>query len=223
VWWSYYAFWLLVPTVIALVSAHPSVLVVGAVALVARRWLPDPVLYVRHASRVRSLQQQVELNPANATARAQLAEIWLAKRRPRRAIPLLRQALERDGSSAELRYLLGLAHLRAGQPDEALEPLSEALARDAKVRYGNAYLAIGDALAEVNRVDEATEAYERFVKINTSSLEGYCKLARVRQRGRDPKGAEQARTEAIETFRVLPPFQRRRQLGWWLRAKLGFV
>ncbi|HEU4615905.1 MAG TPA: hypothetical protein VFS15_27600, partial [Kofleriaceae bacterium] len=93
-WWSYYAFWLLVPTAIALVSAHPSVLVIVAVALVARRWLPDPVLYLRHASRVRSLQQQVELNPANATARAQLAEIWLAKRRARRAIPLLQQALE---------------------------------------------------------------------------------------------------------------------------------
>lgn len=221
VWWSYYAFWLLVPTAVALVSAHPSVLVIVAVALVARRWLPDPVLYLRHASRVRSLQQQVELNPANATARAQLAEIWLAKRRPRRAIPLLQQALERDGASAELRYLLGLAHVRAGQPNEALEPLSEALAREPKVRYGSAYLAIGDALAAVKRLDEAQEAYERFLKINTSSLEGYYKLSRVRERSGDTKGAAQARDEALETFRVLPPFQRRRQLGWWLRAKLG--
>src|SRR5262245_577743 len=81
-WWSYYAFWLLVPTVLAVVSAHPVVLVVVVVALVARRWLPDPFMYLRHAGRVHSLRQQVEINQANATARAQLAEIWLAKRRP---------------------------------------------------------------------------------------------------------------------------------------------
>ncbi len=219
--WTYLAFWLLVPTVLALVSAHPSVLVIGVVALVARRWMPDPVLYFRHASRVRTLAEQVQLNPANATARAQLAEIWLAKRRPRRAIPLLEQALARDTSSAELHYLLGLAHLRAGHPKQALEPLAEALARDPKVRYGSAYLAIGDALTQVKRLDEATEAYERYLKINTSSVEAYYKLSGVRERTGDIKGARQARDEALDTFRVLPRFQRRSQLTWWLRAKLG--
>jgi tetratricopeptide (TPR) repeat protein len=206
--WTYYAFWLIVPTALWLVSAHPSVLVIIAVALVARRWLPDPVLYLRHAGRVRSLQQQVEINPANATARAQLAEVWLAKRRPRRAIPLLTQALERDEKSAELRYLLGLAYVRAGQPAQALEPLAAAL-----------YLAVGDALAAVGRNDEAIEAYERYVKINTSSLEGLCKLSAVRRRTGDERGADKVRAEALDTYRVLPRYQRRKQLAWWLRAK----
>lgn len=217
--WTYYGFWLLVPTALAIAFAYPAVLVVIAVALVARRWLPDPVLYFRHAGQVNSLRQQVELNPANATARAQLAEVWLAKRRPRRAIPLLVQALERDEKSAELRYLLGVAHLRAGQPKEALEPLATALAADPKLRYGSAYLAIGEALAAVGRRDEAIEAYERFLKINTSSLEGYCKLARVLRKGGDQASADKICREAIETYRVLPPYQRRKQFGWWLRAK----
>jgi tetratricopeptide (TPR) repeat protein len=217
--WTYYAFWLIVPTALAIVSAHPSVLVVIVVALVARRWIPDPVLFFRHAARVSSLEQQVELNPANATARAQLAEIWLAKRRPRRAIPLLIQALQRDEQSAELRYLLGLAYVRAGKPNEALEPLAAALAADPKLRYGSAYLAIGDALAAVGRKDEAIEAYERYIKINTSSLEGYCKLARVRRKSGDTAGADKACREAVDTYRVLPRYQRRKQFGWWLRAK----
>jgi tetratricopeptide (TPR) repeat protein len=219
--WTYYTFWLLVPTVLALVSAHPEILVVVAVAFVARRWIPDPVLYLKHVGNVHRLQQQIDINPANATARAQLAEIWLAKRRPRRAIPLLQQALERDADSAELRYLLGLAYVRAGKPNEALEPLSQALAKDQKLRYGSGYLAIGDALVDVGRFDEGIEAYERFTKINTSSLEGYVKLARAREREGDQAGAKQARDEAFSTYRVLPRYQRRRQLGWWLRAKLG--
>lgn len=220
--WTYYAFWLAIPTALALIFAHPAVLVVVAIAIVARRWLPDPVLLVRHAARVRSLQSQIELNAANATARAQLAEIRLAQHRPRRAIPLLEQALQRDPESAELRYLLGLALLRSGKPEPALEPLSAALARDPKVRYGGAYLAIADALSALDRLDEAIEAYERYLRINTSSLEGYCKLAHARDRKHDAEGARRARAEALDTFRVLPRFQRRQQLGWWLRARLGF-
>lgn len=217
---TYYLFWLIIPTAIALVSAHPSILAVAVVAFFARRWIPDPISYLRHAGRVRSLQSQVDINPANAVARAQLGEIWLAKRRPRRAVPMFEQALERDKGSAELQYLLGLARLRAGDAQGALTPLSEALAKEPKVRYGSAYLAIGDALAKLDRLDEAIDAFERFIKINTSSLEGYGKLAAARSRKGDEAGARDARKQAFETYRVLPPFQRRKQLGWWLRLKL---
>src|ERR1041385_4336353 len=138
---SYYLFWILVPMVLAIVSAHPSILVVVVVAFVARRWMPDPIDYLRHAKRIAGLKAQIEINPANATARTQLAEVWLAKRRPARAIPHLEQALERHGDSPEVKYLLGLALQRAGHAEKALVPLSEALAKDAKVRYGTAYLA----------------------------------------------------------------------------------
>lgn len=219
--WSYYLFWLIVPVAIAIVSAHPEVLVIAAVAFVARRWLPDPVLIVRSTARVRSLRQQVELNPANATARAQLAEIWLARHRARRAIPLLEQALERDPSSAELLYLLGLARLRAGDPARAVEALGDAIARDPKVRYGSAYLAQGAALAKLRRYDEAVAAYRSYVRINTSSVEGYCRLAAALEYAHDLPGARRARAEALDTYRVLPAFQRRGQFGWWVRAKLA--
>ncbi len=217
---TFYLFWLLVPTLFAVVSAHPSILLVAVIAFVARRWIPDPISYVRHAGRVRSLQQQVDINPANAVARAQLGEIWLAKRRPRRAIPMFEQALERDRASAELHYLLGLAQVRSGAAEAALSPLSEALAKEPKVRYGSAYLAIGEALAKLGRFDEAIDAFERFLKINTSSLEGYARLANARERKGDQAGAAEARKQAFETYRVLPPFQRRKQLGWWLRLKV---
>lgn len=217
---TFYLFWLLVPALIAIISAHPGILVVAVVAVFARRWIPDPIAYLRHAKRASGLQSQVDINPANATARAQLAEIWLAKRRPSRAVPLLEKALERDAGSAELRYLLGLAHVRAGNAEAALSPLSEALAKEPKVRYGSAYLAIGEALAKLGQLDEAIDAFERYLKINTSSLEGYTRLANARSRKGDAAGARTAREKGLETYRVLPAFQRRKQLGWWLRLKL---
>lgn len=218
---TYYLFWLLVPTILAVVSAHPSVLVIVLIALVARRWMPDPIDYLRHARRIRNLQVQIDINPANAQAQTQLAEIWIAKRRPRRAIPLLEKALERDPSSAELKYLLGHARQLAGQAEAALTPLSEALAKDDRVRYGSGYLAIADALSDLKRDDEAIEAYERFLKINTSSLEGYTKLVRAHRRKKDEASALKTRQHGLDTWRVLPGFQRRKQLLWWLHLKLA--
>jgi tetratricopeptide (TPR) repeat protein len=200
--WTYYLLYSVVTVVIGVAS---------------RRWY----LHLRSARRLQSLRAQVELNPANTVARTQLAEIWLERRRPARAVPLLEAALERDPDSAELRYLLGLAHLRAGHADLALAPLTAAVARDAKVRYGAACLALGDALAAVGRLDDARETYQRYTRLNTSSLEGYCKLAATCERAKDADSAKKWRQEALDTYRALPGFQRRKQLVWWVRARLA--
>src|SRR5262245_25734761 len=86
---------------------YPWLLVGIAVVWVVRRWLPDPYLFFKHAGHVRRLKQQIAQNPDNATARRDLAKIWLEKRRPKRAIPLVREALRRDPESEELHFLLG--------------------------------------------------------------------------------------------------------------------
>lgn len=219
-WLSYYAFWILAPLAFALVSRHPAILVVAVIAFVARRWIPDPYLFFKHLARVKRLRNQIEVNSANTVARVELAEIYLDKRRPRRAIPLLVQARERDPGVAELRYLLGLAHLRAGEPEQALEHLRPAAEQEPKLRYGSAWLAIGDAAHALRRDDDAIAAYQRYVKINSSSVEGLYKLTRAHHRKKDEPAAARTRKEALDTYRLLPGFQRRKQLGWWVLAKL---
>jgi tetratricopeptide (TPR) repeat protein len=134
---------------------------------------------------------------------------------------LLEQALEREPESAELQYLLGLARVRAGMAAAAVEPLAAAIAREPKLRYGHASLTLGDAYFALGRIDDAVEAYQRAMKINTSSLEGYAKLAHALEKKPDLEAAQRVRREALETYKVLPAYQRRNQLGWWLRAKLA--
>jgi len=85
-WGSYYLFWIIAPAVLAAVSAHPEFLIVVVIGLVARRWLPDPFLILKHRARVRSLQIDIDTNASNVTARRDLAKIWLEKHRPRREI-----------------------------------------------------------------------------------------------------------------------------------------
>jgi tetratricopeptide (TPR) repeat protein len=182
--------------------------------------LPDPYVYLRTAGRIRRLAIEVAQNPDNATARRDLALVWLSRSRPRRAIPLLTEARRRDPESAELNYLLGLALSRAGRHEEALPLFVEAHGRDPRLRYGEVYLSAAVALTALGQKEEAEDALLMHLKINGSSVEGWVRLARLRRTQGDAAGARAALSGAVEAFEQSPRFQRRRQLAWYLRAQL---
>ena len=202
---------------------YPSLLLAGLAVFILRRWLPDPYLYFKHAGRVRGLKAQIAQNADNVTARRDLAKIWLEKRRPRRAVPLLEAARARDGESAELAFLYGKALLLSKRPEEALAPLVEAAHKNEKLMYGEAYLVAGRALYTLNRSPEAEDAFARYVAINSSTVEGRVRLACARREQRDRAGAKAATREALETFSHVPRFRQRKELFWYLRARLMTV
>ncbi len=202
------------------VREYPWLLGGAVVLFLLRRHLPDPYVYVRTSRRIHQLKLQVAQNPENATARRDLAAIWLQRRRPRRAIPLLLGARERARDSSEIAYLLALAYVRTGAPEMALPLCVEVAEREPKLRYGEIFLVAGTALGELGRHAEAEDALLRFLKINASSVEGWVRLGRSRRLQDDSAGASAALLGAVEAFEQSPTFRRRRQLGWYLRARL---
>jgi tetratricopeptide (TPR) repeat protein len=219
-WGTYYLAWIVLPTAIAVVSAHPIVLAVAAVGLATRRWLPDPFLLAKHARRTRSLESQVRSNPANITACRDLAVIWLERRRPRRALRFVEQALVRDPDDIELRYLAALARDGTGDHEAAATALAAIAEEEPKYRHGEPWLRAGDALTALRRWDAAIAALRRFAERNRSSVEVRAKLARALRRAGDRAGAGAARADARETYHDLPGFQRRAQRRWYLRTFL---
>jgi tetratricopeptide (TPR) repeat protein len=217
-WGSYYLFWIVAPAVLAAVSSHPEFLVVIVIGLVARRWLPDPFLILKHRSRVRALQIDIDTNPSNVTARRDLAKIWLEKHRPKRALPLLEQAIARDPSSLELLYLSGLSHLLAGDNERAVEALVAVTHRQPNFQYGDAYLRAADALIALGRWDDADDALERYARINSSNIEGRVKRLRVCKARKDADGTRRAMADLRDVWRSLPSYQRRKQFGWYVRG-----
>ena len=87
--------------------------------------------------------------------------------------------------------------------------------------YGEAYLRAADALIALARLEDAEEAVGHYLKVNSSSIEALVKLARVRTARGNATGASSARAEARDVWHVLHAFQRRKQLGWYLRARVG--
>src|SRR4029079_2249698 len=142
-------FWIVAPALLAAVSSHPEFLGVIVVGLVARRSLPDPLMFLKHRARVRTLQIDIDTNASNATARRDLAKIWLEKHRPRRALPLLEQAIARDPNSVELLgadpdwvellFYSGVAHFLARQHERAVEALVSVTHREPNFQYGEAF------------------------------------------------------------------------------------
>ncbi len=217
--WSYY----LAGFALVYFLRYPWLLVGALVFVLARKVLPDPFVLLRTAGRIGTLKRQIQANPANVLARRDLAMIYLERLRPRAARDLLTEALQRDPKNAELHYLTGLAHYRAGNPEAALEPLVRAVDLDARVGFGEPYLVAAQALTRLGRLDEAEDALERYVRANSSSVEGHLRLARVRSKKRDGEGAQKALREALDTFHQVPGYQKRKQFRWWVRAQLARI
>jgi tetratricopeptide (TPR) repeat protein len=143
--------------------------------------------------------------------------------RPKAALRLLEEALRRAPDDAELLYLSGLARLRSGDPEGALEPLARSVGIDARVGFGEPYLVAAEALLRLDRLEEAEDALERYVDCNSSSVQALTRLALVRSKRHDRDGARRALREALDTWSQVPGFKRRGELGWWLRAQIARV
>ena len=214
---TYYLGWM----ALAYVTRHPVLLVGAVVVFLVRPWLPDPVVWLRTMGRIRALRDQIAANPANVTARRDLARMYLERLRPRKALFFLDQARERHPDDAELLYLTGLARFRSGDAEGALAPLVRAVELDPRVLFGEPYLVAGDALAKLDRHEEAADAYDRYVSSNSSSVQGHLKLAKARSRAGDAEGAKRALRESLDTFSQVPGYKKRRELGWWMRAQMA--
>ena len=231
-YWAYYAI-----TLFAAYAVHnPLVCGVALVIFFARPWLPDPVVILRNLGRIGSLKRQVTLNASNVTARRDLGWAYLELRRPRTALRYLDEALKRDPRDPEIAYLRGLALLGARRDQEALRSIGAAVGVDPDrgepfssrrtgasrfSRFSEAYLAAATALERLGRLPEAEQALAMATDHNSSLIEPLVRLARVRRRLGDAKGAREAASQARKTFGELPGFMRRRQVGWGIRAYLA--
>lgn len=198
---------------------HPIVLVPIVLFFALKRFIPDPWVLAKTFAHSGRLRDQIRANPSNVTARRDMAMIYLQRLRPKKALEVLKPALEREPESAELQYLAGLASFRSGDSEAALTPLVAAVASDPGVRFGDAYRVAGDALMKLGRHDGAIDAYEHFVDVNSSSVEGWAKLSMAHKAAGEGDDAGKALREAKRTWAVLPGYKRRQEWRWRLRAQ----
>jgi tetratricopeptide (TPR) repeat protein len=223
-YWSYY----LLSIALAYGLQNPAAAALAVVFWLCRGFLPDPVVLLRTWGRISKLRSEIELNPSNMLATRDLARLYLENKRPGKAITLIEKTRQRMAEStrhpqgslddAELLFQLGIARLRSGSPEAALEPLVAAVAIAPEVGRGDPYLVASDALMKLKRWEEAEDSLDRFIAKNQSSVQAYVKLARARAKQNDDAGRNEAIKQAKQTWGVLPTFKRRHEWPWFLAA-----
>jgi tetratricopeptide (TPR) repeat protein len=226
-YWSYY----LLSIVLAYALQNPAAAALAVVFWLCRGFLPDPVVWLRTMGRISKLRSEIQLNPSNMLATRDLARLYLERKRPRKAIELIEKTRQRMAEStrhpqgslddAELLFQLGIARLRSGEPEAALEPLVGAVAIAPDVGRGDPYMVASDALMKLRRWEEAEDSLDRFLAKNQSSVEAYVKLARARAKQNDDAGRNEAIAQAKQTWGVLPSFKRRHEWPWFIAAMVS--
>ncbi|MFC5451793.1 tetratricopeptide repeat protein [Paenibacillus aestuarii] len=170
----------------------------------------------RKASRLR---QDLQANPHNTSSKLELARILIDRKKYSEAMLYLEQALQLMEDSADIHYELGLCHLKLGNLDKGESLMLQALALNPRVKYGEPYLRLGEALA-ANAPARAVAYVEKFREVHSSSVEAYYRLGQLYQQLGRGEDAKRAYREALDIYRGLPKYSRRQQRRWALLARM---
>lgn len=207
------------------ITGNPLVAVIVLLAilyLLDRRFVgitPSFLKPVRRARRISRLRDELRLNPHNTSAKLELARLLMERSSYGEAKELLEQVRLVMDDSAEVLCELGFCELKLGRLEQGERLIGQALQLNPRVKYGEPYLRLGEALAE-NAPDRAVGYLQRFGDVNSSSCEAYCRLGQLHKRlGRNEEAARAFR-EAVDIYRGLHKFKRRAERKWALLAWL---
>jgi len=205
------------------IFGNPVIAIIVLIAilyLLDRRFVglsPSLVKPIRRLGRIRRLRQELDMNPNDLTAKLELAKLLIEKRSFRQARELLEPLREREAveQSAEYWDDLGTALLRTGDLEAGEAAVRRALEINPRVKYGQPYVRLA-AIVGARDLPKALRDMESFQQIQTSSCEGYYRLAKLNVLLGRKDEAKRALDEAIRLYRMLPKYKKRQERRWML-------
>lgn len=168
--------------------------------------------------RISQLRQELRANPHHASSKLELARLLIDKRKYREALVYLREVEPVMSESADVSYEIGLCLLKTDQLQEGLAYMTKALELNPRVKYGDPYLQMGEALAE-SEPRQAVDMLERFRDEQSSSVEAYYRLGLLYRKLGRTEQAKEAFRESVDVYKSLPKYSRRKQRRWAILAR----
>lgn len=164
------------------------------------------------------------LNPQNADARFQLAQIYAQGSSWRRALRHIEDAVRVAGENplyeGKIPYpflvLQGDCLLRRGRPAEAVDVFRRALEAKSDTGHGDARFGLGRSLLKMGEAGKAIDVLRESIRDHGSNLEAYFRLAQAGALLGRAEEVEAARRGFREVASLLPRFARRKRLRWRL-------
>lgn len=131
----------------------------------------------------------------------------------------LEKTLSVEPGSLEAQYRLALCHFAERNFATAAPLLEQVHAAKPDYDYGLAYLRLAQSQQFLGQAARAQEVYEQMFRFYPGHAEGLYHFALLRAAGGESAPAAQAMREVIRSVRHSPPFQRRRNRHWSLKAR----
>jgi tetratricopeptide (TPR) repeat protein len=180
---------------------------------------PNVFKPIQRARKLSRLRQELMLSPHHTSTKLEIARVLMERKQYKEALELLEQVGAVMDDSAEVRAELGICRLKLGQLQEGKRLVLEAFEINPRVKYGEPYLRLAEALADTNP-DEAIGYLQRFKDVNSSSCEAYYRLGQLYERLSRKEEARSAYRATLELYRALPKYKRRFERRWALLARL---
>lgn len=196
------------------------IIVLVVLYMLDRRFIglsPSLLKPYRRGRRLSRLKRELAMAPHHAGNKLEAARLYIEKEKYAEALELIEQ-VSSVYDSADVVYEIGLCRLKLGQLEEGERLILQSLDMNERVKYGEPYLRLGEALAPV-QPDRAIRYLEQFRKINSSSCEGSYKLGRIYDKLGNKEEAKRAYGEALHIYRGLPRYKRRAERRWAILSK----
>ncbi|RED76640.1 tetratricopeptide repeat protein [Cohnella phaseoli] len=178
---------------------------------------PSLVKPLRRRSSIGKLRKQQEMSPHDLSVKSELARLLIESGKHVRARDILQGIEQRMEHSAEYWSDLGTCELALGRLEEGERAMKRALSISPKVKYGQPYLKLAEALAKTDP-GRAIQYLQQFKEVNSSSCEAYYRLGTIyADLGKSAEAAE-AFGECRQLYRALPKYMKRHERKWALRA-----
>ncbi|MFC5468651.1 tetratricopeptide repeat protein [Cohnella suwonensis] len=200
-----------------------AIIVILVLLYVAERRLiglsPSFVKPFRRRGAISKWRRQLSLSPHDVSAKSELARLLIESKRFGEAREILIGIQDKMEHSAEFWSDLGTCELALGHWREGEEGMNRALAISPRVKYGQPYLRLAEAIAK--RDPSGAIAYlERFKEVNSSSCEAFYRLGAAYDAMGDRQQAATAYAECRRLYRSLPKYMKRHERKWAIRGWL---
>jgi len=180
-------------------------------------WKPPVVERFERARRKQWLERVTAESPSQESV-AQLAQIVAKEGDHERAIELFSEAMERDPQDLDSRFGRGLARVRLGRIDDAIEDLREVVRVDPDFKFYEAALALGEAYEERGEDEKAAQTYQDILDRTTLSA-AYYRLGKLLDQHGQPERARELMQEILNKQTGLPRYLRRQERPWVRKAR----
>lgn len=177
------------------------------------RLLPDFFAPLRRSSQIKSLMNELRINPANAKASLDLGILYFEKKKYEKSIEFLKKANERIDDSARLYLYLGMAYYETGRDSEGIVLINRALELDKGVNYGLPYIYLLDYELKTGAESEKWAALEDDFD-RYANTENFNRLGKVYKKKGYKDKAKEMFEQSLNSYSYCPKSLKKMHRRW---------